>query len=152
MVSGRLVNVYSENDFPLAFLYRASSAHLGVAGLRKTEFVKGVENVDVSDAVSGHLRYRYLTGAILRRIGFEDIDMEEVGREEAEMKAVEELEKREAEEHEQKFSKDGKPLEEDLQLHGGCAHAQDIRWRYNEHVDAKYEKPHNIQNGSTANR
>ncbi|KAF2093323.1 DUF726-domain-containing protein, partial [Rhizodiscina lignyota] len=113
VVSGRLVNVYSENDYLLAFLYRTSSLHLGVAGLRKTEFVKGIENVDVSDVVSGHLRYRYLTGAILRRIGFEDIDMEEVGREEAEMQAVEEVEKREAEEHEQEFSKDGKPVEEE---------------------------------------
>lgn len=113
VVSGRLVNVYSENDYLLAFLYRASSVHLGVAGLRRAEFVKGVENVDVSDAVSGHMRYRYLTGAILRRIGFEDIDIEEVGREEAEMKAVEEMERREAEEHEHKFSKDGKPVEDE---------------------------------------
>jgi hypothetical protein len=105
VVSGRLVNVYSENDYILAFLYRTSSIQYGVAGLRKADYVKGVENVDVSDVVSGHLRYRYLTGAILKRIGFEDIDIEEIEQEEEEMKEIEELEEKETKAHVEKHEK-----------------------------------------------
>ena len=60
VVAGRLVNVYSSNDYVLGFLYRTSSVQYGVAGLQKIEGLAGIENVDVSDTVSGHLRYRYL--------------------------------------------------------------------------------------------
>lgn len=85
VVSGRVVNVYSTNDYIPAFLYRVSSIQYGTASLQKVEGVKRVENVDVSSLVSGHTRYRYLTGSILKKIGFEDIDMEEVARKEAEL-------------------------------------------------------------------
>ena len=90
-VTGRLVNVYSENDYLLAFLYRTSSLQLGVAGLMPISGLYNVENVDVSETVSGHLRYRYLVGSILQKIGFEDIDKGEVEKEaEAFKKVVEE--------------------------------------------------------------
>ena len=90
-VSGRLVNVYSENDYLLAFLYRTSSLQYGVAGLLPISGLYDVENVDVSATVSGHLRYRYLVGSILQKIGFEDIDKDEVDKEaEAFKKVVEE--------------------------------------------------------------
>lgn len=90
-VSGRLVNVYSENDYLLAFLYRTSSLQYGVAGLMPISGLYDVENVDVSETVSGHLRYRYLVGSILQKIGFEDIDKTEVDKEaEAFKKVVEE--------------------------------------------------------------
>ncbi|KAF2834601.1 DUF726-domain-containing protein [Patellaria atrata CBS 101060] len=92
VVSGRLVNVFSTNDYVLAFLYRTSSIQYGIAGLQKVEGVPGVENIDVSELVSGHLRYRYLTGSILKKIGFEDIDMKEVEKEEAALAAAEEQE------------------------------------------------------------
>lgn len=81
VVSGRLVNVYSENDYILGFLYRTSSIQLGVAGLQQIGDVSGIENVDVSGIVSGHLRYQYLVGVILQKIGWEDIDRGEVARE-----------------------------------------------------------------------
>ncbi|KAF2708370.1 DUF726-domain-containing protein [Pleomassaria siparia CBS 279.74] len=110
VVSGRVVNVFSTNDYILAFLYRTSSIQLGVAGLEPVLGVHGVQNIDVSELVSGHLRYRYLTGSILKKIGFEDIDIEEVEREEAEMKAMEELEREERERKEKKES--GKSEEE----------------------------------------
>lgn len=71
VVAGRLVNVYSSNDYVLGFLYRTSSVQYGVAGLQRIDGLPGVENVDVSETVSGHLRYRYLVGAILAQIGFE---------------------------------------------------------------------------------
>lgn len=89
VVAGRLVNVYSENDYILGFLYRTSSIQLGVAGLQKIEGVKHVENVDVSGIVEGHLRYRYLVGSILQRIGFEDVDPAEVQKEEEALRLIE---------------------------------------------------------------
>ncbi|KAK8183791.1 hypothetical protein BC567DRAFT_156396 [Phyllosticta citribraziliensis] len=102
VVSGRLVNVYSVNDYILAFLYRTSSVQYGIAGLQKVECVKGIENVNVSDMVSGHTAYRYLTGRILRKIGFEDVNLAEVEREEREMK---EAEAKDAKEKEKKKGK-----------------------------------------------
>lgn len=83
VVASRLVNVYSANDYVLGFLYRTSSIQYGVAGLQKVEGIPSVENVDVSETVSGHLRYRFLTGSILKKIGFEDIEMPAVEKEEA---------------------------------------------------------------------
>ncbi|KAI9848982.1 MAG: hypothetical protein M1837_005873 [Sclerophora amabilis] len=97
VVAGRVVNVYSENDFILGFLYRTSSIQYGVAGLQKVEGVKGVEDVNVSELVSGHLRYRFLVGSILRKIGFEDVDINEVEAEEKALKLVELKEKKENE-------------------------------------------------------
>ncbi|KAF2470574.1 DUF726-domain-containing protein [Lindgomyces ingoldianus] len=102
VVSGRVVNVFSTNDYILAFLYRTSSVQYGVAGLQPILGVSGVQNVDVSELVNGHLRYRYLTGSILKKIGFEDIDIKEVEQEEGEMKAVEEMERKEREKKEKK--------------------------------------------------
>ena len=94
VVSGRLVNVFSENDYVLGFLYRTSSIQYGVAGLQKIEGLPGVENVDVSESVSGHLRYRYLVGSILKQIGFEDVELEEVEKEEAALRAIVEEEEK----------------------------------------------------------
>lgn len=89
VVSGRLVNVYSENDYLLGFLYRTSSIQFGVAGLQKVAGIDGVENVDVSAKVSGHLRYQYLVGSILKHIGWEDIDHDRVAQNEDALAIVE---------------------------------------------------------------
>ncbi|UNI23557.1 hypothetical protein JDV02_009372 [Purpureocillium takamizusanense] len=70
VVSGRIFNVYSENDMVLGFLYRMHSLALGVAGLQPIRGVRGLDNVDLSERVSGHLRYPDLTGEILRMCGF----------------------------------------------------------------------------------
>jgi len=102
VVSGRVVNVYSTKDYILAFLYRSQSIQLGVAGLQAIENVKGVENVDVSDIVSGHTSYRFLTGTILNKIGFEDVDAEELALEQAALKAQEAKDEKERAEAEQK--------------------------------------------------
>ncbi|KAL2365622.1 hypothetical protein RJZ56_001382 [Blastomyces dermatitidis] len=80
VVSGRLVNVFSLNDSILGFLYRANSAQFGIAGLQPISGVPGVENFDVSDAVSGHLRYQYMVGSILKRIGHDHLDKEQLRR------------------------------------------------------------------------
>lgn len=94
VVTNRLVNVYSENDYVLGFLYRTSSIQYGIAGLQKIEGLPSVENVDVSETVSGHLRYRYLVGSILQKIGFEDLHNGEVKNEQEALKARDEEERK----------------------------------------------------------
>ncbi|KAH4613047.1 hypothetical protein HBH82_021720 [Parastagonospora nodorum] len=111
VVSGRVVNVFSKQDYILAFLYRTSSVQLGVAGLQPVLGVHGIQNVDVSELVDGHLQYRYLTGSILRKIGFEDVDIAEVERAEAEMKKQQEEEKKEREKNEGKTGGEGEDKE-----------------------------------------
>jgi hypothetical protein len=90
-VAGRVVNVYSTEDYVLGFLYRSTKLQVGVAGLHEVEDVHGVENVDVSKLVSGHDRYRYLAGTILVNIGFGDVDFNKVAEQE---RALEEAERR----------------------------------------------------------
>ncbi|KAI1076356.1 DUF726-domain-containing protein [Whalleya microplaca] len=97
VVTGRVVNAYSTKDYILAFLYRSSSVQLGVAGLHPVLNVKGVENVDISDLVEGHTLYRYATGPVLKRIGFEDVNLQEVERGE---RLLKEQDKKEREQRE----------------------------------------------------
>lgn len=96
VVAGRLVNVFSVNDYVLGFMYRTSAIQYGVAGLQKVEGLSSVENFDVSEDVSSHQRYRYLIGAILKTIGFEDIDMAAVEEEQKLLLKIEEEEKKES--------------------------------------------------------
>lgn len=89
VVSGKVINVYSENDYILAFLYRATSIQFGVAGLQKIADVEGVENMNLSKEVSGHLRYPELIGKILKRCGFEGIKVENEDIEEEKVPEIE---------------------------------------------------------------
>ena len=109
IVTGRVVNVYSPNDYILGFLYRSSSIQYGVAGLQKITDVKGIENIDVSAKVKGHTQYRFLAGSILRDIGFEDLELEVIAKEERE---AEEDKKREDAEREFAERETGKSEEE----------------------------------------
>ena len=86
VVAGRVVNVYSANDYVLGFMYRTSAVQFGVAGLQAVELT-GVENVDVSEEVDGHLRYRFLIGGILKKIGW-DVDLDVVKVEQAELERM----------------------------------------------------------------
>ncbi|KAJ3717681.1 hypothetical protein C8R42DRAFT_697553 [Lentinula raphanica] len=75
VVGGRYVNAYARNDWVLNYLFRASSAgSLGnvntVAGLRPIEGVQGLENVDVTDKIAGHMSYRVYMPVILEELGF----------------------------------------------------------------------------------
>ena len=76
VVSGNVTNVYSENDYILAFLYRATSIQYGIAGLQAIADIEGIMNLDLSQDVSGHLRYPELIGQILKRAGFEGVLVE----------------------------------------------------------------------------
>lgn len=70
-VSGRFVNAYAKNDWVLNYLFRATSGGLSsVAGLRPIEGIPGLENVDVTDKISGHMSYRTFMPLILDQLGF----------------------------------------------------------------------------------
>ncbi|TGJ86784.1 hypothetical protein E0Z10_g1945 [Xylaria hypoxylon] len=81
IVTGRLINVYSKNDYLLGFLYRSCAWHFGIAGLQPIEGVPRVENVDLSDSISNHLHYQYHIGNILLRLRWEDADSSEINKE-----------------------------------------------------------------------
>nr|GAT51735.1 predicted protein [Mycena chlorophos] len=71
VVSGRYVNAYARSDWVLNYLFRATSGGVGtVAGLRPVENVPGLENVDVTDKIAGHMSYRTFTPLILDQLGF----------------------------------------------------------------------------------
>ncbi|EWC47629.1 hypothetical protein DRE_03249 [Drechslerella stenobrocha 248] len=115
VVSGRMVNVYSEKDYVLGFLYRTSAVQFGVAGLQQVRWPQAVENVDVSEQVEGHLRYRFLVGAIVGKVaGGEMVDwqvVEEERRKAEELKKLEEQMEKEAKEKEESGAEE-KELEE----------------------------------------
>ena len=67
VTAGRLVNVFSENDWMLGLAYRASALSAGVAGL-KAVAAEGVENIDVSHLVKGHTQYPTMLPQLLRLI------------------------------------------------------------------------------------
>jgi hypothetical protein len=70
-VSGRFVNGFARNDWILNYLFRASSGGLNtVAGLRPIQDVPGLENVDVTDKIAGHMSYRVYMPVILDQLGF----------------------------------------------------------------------------------
>jgi hypothetical protein len=64
LVSGRLVNGYSRDDYVLAVMSRASDASWSVAGLQEVD-VKGVENV-FCEGVAGHTKWRGMIGRCLQ--------------------------------------------------------------------------------------
>jgi Protein of unknown function (DUF726) len=95
VVAGRLVNCYSQNDLILSLMFQykkfglkpgtyvtkdrafvpardnssvvLTRLHVSVCGTCAVN-VPGVENVDVSDLVSGHQDYCLITGEILKRV------------------------------------------------------------------------------------
>ncbi|KAK7020513.1 putative membrane protein C6F6.13c [Favolaschia claudopus] len=65
LVSGRVVNGYSQDDYVLAVLSRLSHVSWGVAGLEQVD-VMGVENVFCKD-VDGHTKWRGMIGRSLQQ-------------------------------------------------------------------------------------
>ncbi|KAK6955246.1 hypothetical protein Daesc_002877 [Daldinia eschscholtzii] len=102
VVASRLVNVFSTKDYMLGFLYRSSSWQYGVAGLQKIGGVSNVENFDMTEVGTNHLRYQYLVGSILRKLGWEDISYEEIAKEAEELNAQTRAEAKLDEEREKK--------------------------------------------------
>lgn len=69
-IAGRFVNAFATSDWLLGYLFRFTSGGLNtVAGLRPVEGVPGLDNVDVTDKVAGHLSYRSCMPALLEVVG-----------------------------------------------------------------------------------
>jgi hypothetical protein len=72
VVSGRFVNGYASNDWILGYLFRATSGGImRVAGLAPVEDVPGLENLNVTALVNGHMAYRAAMPKLLREVGWE---------------------------------------------------------------------------------
>lgn len=55
----------------LGYLFRATSGGLNtVAGLRAVEGVAGLENVDCTEIITGHMSYRSCMPLLLAKVGF----------------------------------------------------------------------------------
>jgi len=80
VVMGRLINVYSKNDYLLGFLYRTCAWNYGIAGLQPIEGVPRVENVDLSDYISNHQQYEDYVGSVLQCVRWEDADFGEIAK------------------------------------------------------------------------
>lgn len=77
VVVGRFVNGYSSNDWILGYLFRATSGGImRVSGLAPIPDVPGLENLDVTNLVSGHMSYRTAMPRLLREVGWEVISDE----------------------------------------------------------------------------
>ncbi|KAI5121831.1 hypothetical protein M0805_003265 [Coniferiporia weirii] len=71
VVSGRFVNGFARSDWVLNYLFRATSGGLqNIAGLRPVLGIPGLENVDVTDKIAGHMSYRSFMPLILDQLGF----------------------------------------------------------------------------------
>ena len=67
LVAGRFIHCYSKNDWVLRFLYRTTSLTLGdIAGLNPIAHAHGIENVNMSHIVRGHLEYSKKTVEMLQ--------------------------------------------------------------------------------------
>ncbi|KAL8650608.1 MAG: hypothetical protein Q9226_005074, partial [Calogaya cf. arnoldii] len=88
------------DDYILGFLYRTSSFQFGVAGLEPVQGVAHIENVDITNLMGkrGHATYKALIGRVLQEIGFEDVDLIEVEKEEEALRRSEENERQKNEE------------------------------------------------------
>jgi hypothetical protein len=64
------VNGFATNDWILGYLFRMTSGGLNtVAGLRPVEIVAGLENVDVTEVITGHMSYRTCMPQLLAKVG-----------------------------------------------------------------------------------
>ncbi|KAK4226907.1 hypothetical protein QBC38DRAFT_365393 [Podospora fimiseda] len=71
VVSGRFVNGFNRNDWILGYLFRLTNGGIRrVAGLAPIDDVPGVENMDVSEFVIGHMDYRTAMPRLLRECGW----------------------------------------------------------------------------------
>lgn len=70
MVAGRVVNVFSSDDYILGFLYRTSSFQFGVAGLQPVQGVARIENVDIINLIGkrGHAITRTSSDALCKKL------------------------------------------------------------------------------------
>ena len=71
VVAGRFVNGYNRNDWILGYLFRLTNGGIRrVGGLASVDGVPGVENMDCSELVVGHMDYRTAMPRLLRECGW----------------------------------------------------------------------------------
>lgn len=71
VVAGRFVNGYATNDWILGYLFRLTSGGISrVAGLAPVENIHGIENLNVTELVPGHMAYRTAMPRLLREAGW----------------------------------------------------------------------------------
>ncbi|KAI1334999.1 hypothetical protein F5Y15DRAFT_258975 [Xylariaceae sp. FL0016] len=71
VVSGRFVNGYNRTDWILGYLFRLTNGGIRrVAGLATVDGIPGVENVDCTEFVVGHMEYRTAMPRLLRECGW----------------------------------------------------------------------------------
>lgn len=72
VVAGRFVNGYASNDWILGYLFRLTSGGIRrVAGLGPLTDIPGLENVDVTEYVVGHMAYRTAMPRLLKEVGWQ---------------------------------------------------------------------------------
>lgn len=58
LVSGRVVHCFSRSDWILQYVYRGTSLAVGdIAGLTAIQGVEGIENVNMTELITGHTEY-----------------------------------------------------------------------------------------------
>lgn len=71
VVAGRFVNGYHKNDWILGYLFRLTNGGIRrVAGLTTIEGIPGIENMDCTEFVKGHMDYRQAMPKLLRECGW----------------------------------------------------------------------------------
>lgn len=70
VVSGRFVNGYSDKDWVLAYLFRATAGGFSaVMGISPIEGIEGIENFNCTELVDGHMAYRQNMPKLLKEMG-----------------------------------------------------------------------------------
>lgn len=71
IVAGRFVNGYNRNDWILGYLFRLTNGGIRqVAGLATVDEVPGIENMDCTEHVQGHMDYRQRMPKLLGECGW----------------------------------------------------------------------------------
>lgn len=71
VVAGRMVNGFHRNDWILGYLFRLTNGGIRrVGGLAPVDDVPGLENVDCSEFVAGHMDYRRAMPRLMRECGW----------------------------------------------------------------------------------
>ncbi|OTA57649.1 DUF726-domain-containing protein [Hypoxylon sp. EC38] len=71
VVAGRFVNGYNRTDWILGYLFRLTNGGIRrVAGLAPIDGIPGLENIDCTEFVVGHMEYRTAMPRLLRECGW----------------------------------------------------------------------------------
>lgn len=79
VVAGRFVNGYNRTDWILGYLFRLTNGGIRrIAGLAPVENIPGLENMDCTEFVVGHMEYRTAMPRLLRECGW-SVESDEFG-------------------------------------------------------------------------